>query len=129
MNRRNFLMSAGTVALTVTALPKIAGAAAPADAGNPSVVRPDGLVTRSTGYFFFNHSHELVIPMDLLKNPPAAGVTLSTGKAAFHSHSVELTREHLADIATGKAVSVLDATIGEHSFLIQLRGGLSIRGI
>ncbi len=123
MNRRQFLSSAtvlGTAVLLITPKAKAVSGCGAADAANANLIRGESLIASSVGCLLFSHTHELEIPLLLLKNPPATGVTLRTNRIYAHSHNVTLTQKNLIDVAAGQTVVVTDSLNLEHQFTIQL---------
>lgn len=86
---------------------------------------PGQLVTAE----FAHHHHLLKIPLEILRNPPAEGVELSTGWAKFqnpfasfgkHYHGVVLTYDQLVRVAQGEEVVVEDK-VKDHKFVLRLK--------
>ncbi len=119
--RRDFLKALGFAILTLEVLPTQAHSFSPDhdDPENLPTIAGDQLVINS-GLGFIPHRHDLLIPMDLLTNPPAEGVQLKTTLIAFHYHVVELNQQQLFDIQNGNEVDLRDSTVGEHMFKIYL---------
>ena len=119
MNRRMFLnrVGLGVVALQVVVL---SGTESLAAGVSDPYINGNDLVVGSTGWLFIQHSHELYVPLAALQNPPPAGLRLRTKMALLHSHAVDLTYQQLIEIANGKAVEVMDSTVGEHKFAVYL---------
>lgn len=110
MNRRKFVQGLGLVALTVTVLPATGEA--------QSALGLDALTIRSGPGRFIEHYHDLQIPYQLLRLPPAEGVVLSTSRTLVHTHRVRLTQQQLYTIANGGEVSVQDS-VKDHWYVIK----------
>lgn len=129
MTRRTLLKSVGSIML-VASVSRLAQA----HEGNDFKVTEDALIVESgPGQLvtaeFAHHHHLLTIPLEILRNPPAEGVTLSTGWAKFqnpfanfgkHYHGVVLTYDQLVRVAQGEEVVVEDK-VKDHKFVLRLK--------
>jgi hypothetical protein len=116
--RRQFLKLLGYAALSVQILPLAGGACAVETAPPADSLAVTSSRTSKVGRWA-DHSHVLYVPLHLFRDPPRAGVTLSTTRTFLHSHEVALTQEQLGTVARGGTVRVKDSN-GTHTFSIEL---------
>jgi hypothetical protein len=114
LGRRQFLNQLGVVVLTVQCL-----SANALDSGDWHRVTAEGLddllIHSSPGAF--SHTHDLLIPIAVIKTPPRQGVQLTSSKAFLHQHAISLTQQELTSVSQGGTV-VQKAS--SHVFVIAL---------
>ena len=116
--RRGFIRNIGLALLTMQILPSVAQASD----GVPEADDPAKSLIIRSGQGFVPHTHDLWIPLALLKAPPAEGATLTSTKSRGHTHPVVLSHDQLAEVNRGGTVSVLG---GSHTFVIALAQAVS----
>jgi len=113
-DRRAFLKGLTFAVLSVQSLALIG-----CESGDPPLdekIRDNNLVLRSSPGKF-EHTHELVIPYELLRTPPRDGVTLLSSKGLFHRHEIVLDQEDLTTVNDGGTVT---RKASSHIFVIAL---------
>jgi hypothetical protein len=118
LRRRAFLRLLGYAALSDQVLP-LTGAACAEQAAPPDSLAVTSSRNSKLGRWAF-HSHLLYVPLALFREPPSAGVALSTTWKFLHSHELTLSQAQLAAIARGETVETKDASAA-HDFAIALR--------
>lgn len=115
MNRRTFLYSS-LYSIAGLLLPNPANAE-PSPQTDVCVMKNDEITTEATGFKYFEHYHQLSIPVAALIQPPDDGIKVRTtvidqgsydpkGRAlpgfTGHSHAVSFTKDELSRIAQGE---------------------------
>ncbi|MFU8805380.1 MAG: hypothetical protein ACNA8W_16325 [Bradymonadaceae bacterium] len=67
------------------------------------------------------HSHNLVLLLDEINDPPPTGLNRETSEASGHTHIVVLTDEDLNRIADGDTVTRVTTEVGGHTHTFTLR--------
>jgi len=115
--RREFLKLLGLAALSVQVMP-LSGCASGEEPAPADSLAVTSSLNSKLGRWVY-HSHVLYVPLQLFREPPPDGATLSTTRTYFHSHRVELTRAQLTAIARGDTVQVADLSEA-HTYSIRL---------
>lgn len=131
MNRRDVLIGLGLAFLVPLALAAAPGCSSEGGSSGPSSPSSNFEVTSAGGFQAHSstasapggppHSHGLTILLADLANPPAEGVTYTTGAAEGHTHRVAFSRKDLADIQGGTTVARLTTIDLGHQHTFSIR--------
>ncbi len=125
--RRNFLKKTGLVVLSLTVAEQALSHQGDTQSLKQSKNGENLVVESGPGRLFplVHHHHELHVPIAIIFNPPAEGITLKTTLAwALHWHTVILTQQQLLAIRDQGEV-VAEDTVKDHLYRIRLT---SVRG-
>jgi hypothetical protein len=113
MDRRHFVGVCVGGTLVIGLSPSFWGCGSDDEPGEPSLIFTSSVEA--------GHTHELVLRIDEIEDPPTAGLNRATSEASGHTHIIILTVDDLERLGNGETVTRETTEAGAHSHTFTLR--------